>query len=171
MPVAQITVVAGQEGEGLASGPAIQDVCNVTTTAIPVGTLLALATTSFTWTGTTVTVFGVQAASSVSTTAPLNVGIAVGGNAPGTNILAAGTAGGTGGTGQMVIHGHTRALVDSTTTPTVVGHRLIIGGTTAGCLSDAGTTTAAAGLNYGVVLEALTPTTTGTLTNIWFEKT
>jgi len=41
---------------------------------------------------------------------------------------------------------------------------------TAGALADAGTTVAAAGLNYGVVLEAVTISGTG-LVNIWFEKT
>lgn len=168
MPQAQITNISGEEGEGFTSGPVTQDVCNTTTTAIPVGTLVAIQTPITT---TTTTIFGVGAATSVATTAPLNIGIATGGAAPGTSIAAAGAAATAGGLGQVVTHGHCRALVDSTTSPTVVGHRLIIGGTTAGCLSDAGTTTAAAGVNYGVVLEALTPTTTGTLTNIWFEKT
>jgi hypothetical protein len=161
MPDALLTNVAGAEGEAFYTGPQIQDVVNTTTVAIPNGTLCAIATPITT---TTTTIFGVAAATSVATTAPLNIGIAVGGKYPTSSI-------GASGTGQVVIHGHCRALVDSTTTPTVAGHRLIIGGTTAGCLSDSGTTTAAAGLNYGVVLEALTPTTTGTLTNIWFEKT
>ena len=168
MPQAQLTNIAGADGEAFATGPVVQDVTNSTTTAIPLGTLVALQTPITT---TTTTIFGVGAATSVATTAPLNVGVAIGGAAPSTSIAAAGAVATAGGTGQAVIHGHCRALVDNTTTPTVVGHRLIIGGTTAGCLSDAGTTTAAAGLNYGVVLEALTPTTTGTLTNIWFEKT
>ena len=168
MPDALLTNIAGADGESFFTGPVVQDACNTTTTAIPQGTLVAIQTPITT---TTTTIFGVGAATSVATTAPLNIGVAIGGSAPGTSIAAAGTVATAGGTGQVVIHGHCRALVDSTTTPTVVGHRLIIGGTTAGCLSDAGTTTAAAGLNYGVVLEALTPTTTGTLTNIWFEKT
>ncbi len=165
MPQAQLTNVAGANGEGYSTGPVIQDVYNSSTSAtIAFGTLCALVTPV---NSTTTTVFAVAAATSVATTAPLNVGIAVGGS----------TDSGTGsqintlGTGQIVIHGHCRALVDSTTTPTVVGHRLIIGGTTAGTLSDAGTTTAAAGLDYGVVLEVLTTVTAGTLVNIWFEKT
>jgi hypothetical protein len=144
-------------------------VANVTTTAIPFGSLVAV-TTPFT---STSTVFGVGAATSVATTAPLNIGIAIGGGpntGPGSTIAAAPAAGALGGTGQAVIHGHTRALVDATVSPTVVGHRLVIGGTTAGCLSDAGTTTAAAGLNYGVVLEAVTISGTSALVNIWFEK-
>jgi hypothetical protein len=168
MPQAQLTNVAGADGESFATGPVMQDVCNTTTTAIPTGALVAIQTPI---TGTTTTIFGVGNATSVATTAPLNVGICASGKGGGTSISAAGTAGQAGGLGQIVTHGHVRALVDNTTTPTVVGHRLIIGGTTAGCLSDSGATTAAAGVNYGVVLEALTPTTTGTLTNIWFEKT
>ena len=173
MPQAQITNIAGADAEGFSSGPVVQDVCNTTTTAIAFGTLVAIQTPITT---TTTTIFGVGAATSVATTAPLNVGIAIGGGSntgPGSTIPAAGAVASAGGTGQAVIHGHVRALVDSTTSPTVVGHRLIIGGTTAGTLSDAGTTTAAAGVNYGVVLEAVTiSTVTNTsLVNIWFEKT
>jgi hypothetical protein len=168
MPQAQLTNIAGADGESFATGAVIQDVSNTTTTAIPVGTLCAIQTPI---TGTTTTIFGVGAATSVATTAPLNIGIAIGGYSPATSIAAAGTAGQAGGTGQVVTHGHVRALVDSTTSPTVVGHRLIIGGTTAGCLSDAGTTTAAAGVNYGVVLEAVTISGASSLVNIWFEKT
>lgn len=162
MPVAQLTNIAGVNGLGFSSGPQIQDVLNGST-AIPFGTLVALATPITT---TTTTQFIVNAATSVATTAPLNIGIAVGGAqdaGPGSSIAA-------NGTGQIVIQGHCRALVDSTTSPTVVGHRLLIGGTTAGSLSDAGTTTGAAGTNYGAVLEALTITSTS-LVNIWFEKT
>jgi hypothetical protein len=162
MPTAQITNIAGADGEGFNTGPDIQDVFNSSTTAaIAYGALVAITTPI---TGTTTTQFEVATATSVATTAPLNIGIAVGGTAPTTTIAASGT-------GQVVRHGHTRALVDSTTSPTVVGHRLIIGGTTAGCLSDAGSTTAAAGVNYGVVLEAVTISGTSSLVNIWFEKT
>jgi hypothetical protein len=170
MPSAQLTNVGGADAEGFTSGPVIQDVCNTTTTAIAPGTLVAIQTPI---TGTTTTIFGVGTATSVATTAPLNIGVSVPATATGQSIAAAGTVGGVGGMGQAVIHGHVRALVDSTTSPTVVGHRLIIGGTTAGTLSDAGTTTAAAGVNYGVVLEAVTiSTVTNTsLVNIWFEKT
>lgn len=165
MPMAQLTNVAGVNGEGFSSGPSMQDVYNSSTSAsIPFGTLVALVTPITT---TTTTVFAVAVATSVATTAPLNIGVAAAGQV-GSGV---GTSISTVGTGQVVVHGHVRALVDSTTSPTVVGHRLIIGGTTAGCLSDAGTTTAAAGVNYGVVLEAVTTTTAGTLVNIWFEKT
>ena len=157
MPQAQLTSVGGQDGESMFTGPVIQDVLNSTTTAIATGTLVAIVTPITT---TTTTQFTVATATSVNTTAPLNIGIVVG---------SAGLP--ASGYGQVVTHGHVRALVDSTTTPTVVGHRLIIGGTTPGTLSDAGSTTAAAGLNYGVVLEALTTVTAGTLVNIWFEKT
>lgn len=157
MPQAQLTNVGGADGEGFSSGPVVQDVLNSTTVAIPVGTLVAIQTPITT---TTTTQFTVATATSVNTTAPLNIGIV---SSP------AGLPGS--GYGQVVIHGHVRALVDSTTTPTVVGHRLIIGGTTPGCLSDNANTTAAAGLDYGVVLEALTTVTAGTLVNIWFEKT
>jgi hypothetical protein len=165
MPQAQLTNIAGADGEGFSSGPVMQDIVNTTTTAILSGALVAIQTPITT---TTTTIFGVGTATSVATTAPLNIGI---GSAGGSSIAAAGAVGQAGGFGLAVTHGHTRALVDSTTTPTVVGHRLIIGGTTAGCLSDAGTTTAAAGLNYGVVLEVLTTVAAGTLVNIWFEKT
>lgn len=168
MPQAQITNVAGDDGEGFTSGPVCQDVVNITTTAIALGALVALQTPI---TGLTTTIFGVGVATSVATTAPLNIGINVGGSSPTTTIAAATTAGAVGGTGQVAIHGHCRALVDSTTSPTVVGHRLIIGGTTAGTLSDSGTTTAAAGLDYGVVLEAVTISGASSLVNIWFEKT
>jgi hypothetical protein len=171
MPVAQLTNIIGADGEGFSTGPQVQDVVNITTTAIAFGSLVALQTPV---TGTTTTLFGVGTATSVATTAPLNIGIAIGGGpntGTGSTIGAATTAGTAGQTGQVVIHGHTRALIDSTTSPTVVGHRLIIGGTTAGCLSDAGTTTAAAGVNYGVALEAVTISGTSSLVNIWFEKT
>ena len=171
MPDAQLTNVAGANGEGFSSGPLEQDIVNVTTTAIPQGTLVAIHTPI---TGSTTTIFGVGAATSVATTAPLNIGIAAPGpQSSGTSIAAAGSVGAAGGNGKAVTHGHVMALVDSTTSPTVVGHRLIIGGTTAGTLSDAGTTTAAAGVNYGVVLEAVTISTTAnvSLVNIWFEKT
>lgn len=165
MPTAQLTNIAGADGLGFSSGPQIQDVYNSSTTAtIAFGQLVAIVTPITT---TTTTVFAVAVATTVNTTAPLNIGVAVGG-VPDSGVGSSIT---TQGTGQVVVQGHCRALVDSTTTPTVVGHRLIIGGTTAGCLSDAGTTTAAAGLNYGVVLEVLTAVTAGTLTNIWFEKT
>ena len=166
MPQAQITEVGGIDGEGFFSGPVMQDITNSTTTAISNGMLVALQTPITT---TTTTVFGFGIATSVATTAPLNIGIAVPG--VGNTIAAAGSTGTAGGYGQAVTHGHCRALVDSTTSPTVVGHRLIIGGTTAGCLSDAGSTTAAAGVNYGVVLEAVTISGTSSLVNIWFEKT
>jgi len=162
MPQAMITNVAGADGESFSTGPVMQDVVNTSTVAIPTGTLVAIKTPI---TGTTTTIFAVAAATSVATTAPLNIGIAAGGNYPSSNILA------NNGTGQVVTHGHVRALVDSTTSPTVVGHRLIIAGTTAGALSDAGTTTAAAGVNYGVVLEAVTISSGTSLVNIWFEKT
>jgi hypothetical protein len=170
MPSQQLTNIAGADGDGVNTGPLVQDICNITTTAIPFGTLVALQT-PFTQTST---VFGVGVATSVATTAPLNIGIAIGGGpdtGTGSSVPAAGAAGGVGGFGQAVIHGHCRALVDSTTSPTVVGHRLIIGGTTAGTLSDSGATTAAAGLNYGVVLEAVTISGTSSLVNIWLEKT
>jgi hypothetical protein len=170
MPQAQLTNVADANADGVSTGPQIQDVCNSTTTAIPFGGLVALVT-PYTQTST---IFAVANATSVATTAPLNIGIAIGGGpdtGTGSTIPAATASGSVGGLGQAVIHGHTRALVDSTTSPTVVGHRLIIGGTTAGCLSDAGTTTAAAGVNYGVVLEAVTISGTSSLVNIWFEKT
>jgi hypothetical protein len=165
MPQAQITNIAGADGEGFSSGPVMQDVVNTTTTAILNGALVAIQTPVTT---TTTTIFGFGTATSVATTAPLNVGIA--GVGVGATIAAAGAVGQAGGRGLIVTHGHARALVDNTTTPTVVGHRLIIGGTTAGCLSDSGTTAGTLGLNYGVVLEALATTTTGTLVNIWFEK-
>ena len=169
MPSQQLTNIAGADGEGVNTGPAIQDVCNVTTVAIPFGALTALST-PFTQTST---IFGVATATSVATTAPLNIGITIGGGpdtGTGSSIPAATTAGAAGGTGQVVVHGHTRALVDSTTSPTVVGHRLVIGATTAGCLSDSGATTAAAGLNYGVVLEAVTIAGTSSLVNIWLRN-
>jgi hypothetical protein len=170
MQVQSLTNIADANVDGVATGPQIQDVINTTTVAIPFGSLVAIQT-PYTQTST---LFGVGAATSVATTAPLNIGIAIGGGpntGTGSTIGAAGSAGGAGQTGQAVIHGHTRALVDSTTSPTVVGHRLIIGGTTAGTLSDSGTTTAAAGVNYGVVLEAITVSGTSSLVNIWFEKT
>jgi hypothetical protein len=162
MPQAQLTNVGGADGEGFSSGPQIQDVVNTTTVAIATGQLVALTTPI---TGSTTTQFAVGVATSVVTTAPLNIGIAVGGTNVANNIPASG------GTGQVVIHGHVKALVDSTTSPTVVGHRLINAGTTAGSLSDSGATTATAGVNYGVVLEAVTISGTGSLVNVWFEKT
>jgi hypothetical protein len=170
MPQAQLTNVADANVDGVSTGPQIQDVVNTTTTAIAFGALVALQT-PYTQTST---LFGVGTATSVAGTAPLNIGIAIGGGpntGTGSTIGAAASAGLEGQTGQVVIHGHTRALVDSTTTPTVAGHRLVIGATTAGTLSDSGATTAAAGLNYGVVLEAITVSGTSSLVNIWFEKT
>ena len=169
MPQAMITVVGGQDGEALFSGPLLQDVCNTTTTAIALGALVAIQTPI---TGLTTTIFGVGTATTTATLAPLNIGISVGAsNTAGTTIPAAGSVGAVGGFGQVVTHGQCRALVDATTSPTVVGHRLIVGGTTAGALSDAGTTTAAAGVNYGVVLEAVTIASGTALVNVWFEKT
>ena len=122
MPDAQLTNVAGANGEGFSSGPLEQDIVNVTTTAIPQGTLVAIHTPI---TGSTTTIFGVGAATSVATTAPLNIGIAAPGpQSSGTSIAAAGSVGAAGGNGKAVTHGHVMALVDSTTSPTVVGHRL-----------------------------------------------
>ena len=160
MPQAQLTNVAGADGEGFSSGPQIQDVVNGDTVAIPFGTLVQLVTPI---TGSTTTVFDVKNAPTTAAQAPLNIGIAITGGVGGS--MAAGA------TGQVVIHGHTRALFDATVSPTVAGHRAVIGGTTAGALADAGTTNAAAGLDYGVVLEAVTIASGTALVNMWFEKT
>lgn len=160
MPTAQLTNVNGADGEGFSTGPQIQDVVNGDTIALVVGTLVALVTPI---TGTTTTTFAVKTATTVAGTAPLNIGVVVGGQAPATSIPV-------GGTGQVVIQGHCRALVDSTVSPTVAGHRLVIGAT-AGSLSDSGATTAAAGLNYGAVLEPVTIASGTSLVNIWLEKT
>jgi hypothetical protein len=165
MPSAQLTNVSGANGEGFSSGPVIQDVQNHSTTAvIAFGTLVALTTPITT---TTTTVFQVGIATTTAALAPLNIGVAVGGAqdaGPGSSIAV------NPGTGQVVIHGHCRALMDNTNTGVTTGDRIIIG-SAAGFLGDAGGTTAAAGLDYGVVLETLTAASTGTLVNIWFEKT
>jgi hypothetical protein len=155
MPTAQLTNIAGADGEGFSSGPLIQDVLNGDTIALPVGTLVALSTPI---TGTTTTQFKVATATTVAGTAPLNIGVVVG------------TAIGVGATGQVCVHGHCRALVDSTVSPTVAGHRLVLGGT-AGSLSDSGATTATAGINYGAVLEPVTIASGTALVNIYFQKT
>jgi len=171
MPDALLTNVAGAGGEGSLvgayAGPVTQDVVNTTTTAIPNGTLCAIQTPIA---GPTPALYGVGASSATATTAPLDMGVAIGGAGPTTSIAAAGVSGGVGGLGQVAIHGFCRALLDASVSPTVVGHRLIRSAATAGALADAGTTVAAAGLNYGVVLEAVTISGTG-LVNIWFEKT
>jgi hypothetical protein len=165
MPMAQLTNIAGADGLGFSSGPVIQDVYNSSTTVtIPFGTLVQLVTPITT---TTTTVFAVKPATTTASQAPLNIGVAVGASqdaGPGSAIASPGT-------GQVVIHGHCRALFDATTSPTVAGHYAIIGGTTAGALTDSGGTTAAAGLDYGVVLEAITISSGTSLVNIWFEKT
>lgn len=165
MPMAALTNVAGVNGLGYMSGPVTQDVYNSsTTTAIPFGTLVQLITPITT---TTTTVFAVKAATTTASQAPLNIGIAIGGAQDagvGSSIAAPGT-------GQVCIHGHCRALFDATTSPTVAGHYAILGTTTAGSLTDSGGTTAAAGLDYGVVLEAITISSGTSLVNIWFEKT
>jgi hypothetical protein len=155
VPQAQNTNIAGVNGLGFSTGPQVQDVLNGST-AVPFGTLVALATPITTNVTTT---FVVNAATTVNTTAPLNIGISIGGGVGGSMAANA--------TGQVVIHGHVRALYDNTS---VVGNRNIIG-TTAGSLHDAGTTTGTLGLNYGVALEAVTVGGTSLLVNIWFEKT
>ena len=161
MPQAQLTNIAGADGEGFSSGPVVQDCYNSSTsTAIPFGTLTQLITPITT---TTTTVFAVKAATTTTTQAPLNIGVNITGGVGGSQAALA--------TGQIVIHGHARALFDATTSPTVAGHYAILGTTTAGSLTDSGGTTAAAGLDYGVVLEAITISSGTSLVNIWFEKT
>jgi hypothetical protein len=164
MPQAQLTNIIGAGGETpLASGPVTQDAVNQTASVIPQGTLCAAVTPI---TGVTTAVFAVAPTSTVATTAPLDIGPVVAGPSPGSTSIPA-----SGGTGQLCTHGQCRALVDNSVTPTVVGHRLIRSAATAGLLADAGTTVAAAGLNYGVVLEAVATGAAGTLVNIWYEKT
>jgi hypothetical protein len=164
MPQAQLTNIAGADGEGFNSGPVMQDVYNSSTsTVILNGTLVQLITPITT---TTTTIFAVKIATTTTTQAPLNIGIA-----SGTEVTASGTGILAPGVGQAAIHGHTRALFDATTSPTVAGHYAILGTTTAGSLTDSGGTTAAAGLDYGVVLEAVTISSGQSLVNIWFEKT
>jgi hypothetical protein len=165
MPQAQLTNIAGVNGEGFSSGPVMQDVWNSSTsTTIPFGTLCQLITPITT---TTTTVFAVKAATTTAAQAPLNIGICAGG-VPDSGV---GSAIAAPGVGTVVIHGHVRALFDATTSPTVAGHFAILGTTTAGSLTDSGGTTAAAGLDYGVVLEAITISSGTSLVNIWFEKT
>jgi hypothetical protein len=161
MPVGQLNNVSGAGGETLSSGPQIQDVVNTSATAIPVGTLVAVATPIV---GPTPSVFGVAASSTVATTAPLDIGIAIGGAGQGSSIAA------NNGAGQVVIQGFVRALVDSSVSPTVVGHRLIRSATVAGAMADAGVTTGAAGLNYGVILEAVTISSGTQMVNVWFQR-
>jgi hypothetical protein len=158
MPHAQLTNIAGADAEGFSSGPVIQDVQNTSTSAtIPIGTLVVLHTPITT---TTTTVFTVGVATTTAAAAPLNIGVCTGTIIPVNP-----------GTGQVVIHGHVRALFDNTGTGVTSGDTIIIAGTTAGCLGDSGGTSATAGRNYGVILETLTAAVGGTLVNIWFEKT
>jgi hypothetical protein len=158
-----LTNTTGFGGETpLVAGPVCQDVDNSTATAIPTGTLCAVTTPIV---GATATSFTVAPSSATATTAPLDIGVVVSGQSPGSSIPASG------GTGQLCTHGYCRALLDNSVSPTVVGHRVIRSAGTAGALADAGTTVAAAGLNYGVVLEAVTIGAGTALVSIWFEKT
>ena len=156
MPSQQLTNIAGADGEGFNTGPVIQDVLNGST-AVPFGTLVALATPI---TLGTTSQFIVNAAVATAATAPLNIGISIGGGVGGS--MAANAS------GQVVIHGHVRALYNNTS---VVGNYAILATALAGALHDSGGTTAAAGLNYGVALEAVTISSGSSLVNIWFEKT
>jgi hypothetical protein len=167
MPHAQLTNILGANGEGFSTGPVIQDVQNASTTVtLPFGTLAVLTTPITT---TTTTVFTVGKATTTATAAALNIGVVIqGGGESGPGSAMAVNP----GTGQLCIHGHCRALFDETGTGVTLGDYIIVGGTTAGCLGDSGGTTAAAGRNYGVILETISISTqAGTLVNIWFEKT